>query len=183
MSTPYDTASLESVLADERITVTGLLFEVEAALLRRLDTELRAQVGMSAAFFEVLVRLGRSPRGRMRLTDLARQLSITTGGVTRLIDRIQEAGFIRRIADPEDRRSVFAEITPAGAAALRPAVTCQLESIQRYLVDPLDEKDYLALATSLRLLRDALIGDPGQNSRHRRGAPNSGRNAPATEPT
>jgi len=138
MSTPYDTApSLESVLADERITVTGLLFEVEAALLRRLDTELRAQVGMSAAFFEVLVRLGRSPRGRMRLADLARQLSITTGGVTRLIDRIQEAGFIRRVPDPEDRRSVFAEITPAGVAALRPAVACQLESIQRYLVDPL----------------------------------------------
>lgn len=171
MSAPSDTASLESVLADERITVTGLLFEVEAALLRRLDTELRAQVGMPATFFEVLVRLGRSPGGRMRLADLARQLSITTGGVTRLIDRIQEAGFIRRVPDPGDRRSVFAEITPAGTAALRPAVTSQLESIQRYLVDPLDEKDYLALATSLRLLRDALIGDPGQNSRRPAGRP------------
>lgn len=147
-------------LDDERITVVGLLFETQAALVRRLDTHLRAATGMSLATFEVLVRLGRSPHGRLRLAELGRQLSITTGGVTRLIDRVEAAGLLRRVPDPADRRAAFAQITGEGRAALDRAIEAHLPALQRHVVDPLDPAGYRALADSLRVLRDTLTGDP-----------------------
>lgn len=147
-------------LADDRITVAGLLFETEAALVRRLDGDLRAGAGMPLATFEVLVRLGRSPGGRLRLAELSRQLSITTGGVTRLIDRIEAAGLLRRVPDPADRRSAFAQITDQGTEALHRALAVHLRALQRDLVDPLDPVAYRSLADALRVLRDNLVGDP-----------------------
>ena len=87
-SSPREPApSLEPALADDEITIPGLLSGVQA--------EPRAQAGMPAAFVEVLIRLARSHGGRMHLIDVARQLSITTG-VTRPIDGIQNARQIRR---------------------------------------------------------------------------------------
>ncbi|MCY7343021.1 MAG: MarR family transcriptional regulator [Pseudonocardia sp.] len=156
---------LADLLADERITVVGLLFEAQTALVRRLDTALRADAGMPLATFEVLIRLARSPGGRLRLTELGHQLSITTGGVTRLIDRIESGGLTRRVPDPTDRRAAFAEITADGLGALHRATEVHLRSVQRDLVDALDPGDYRALATALRVLRDHVSGDPATRVR------------------
>lgn len=149
-----------ALLGDNRFTVMGLFFEAQSALERRLDHHLRAGTGMPLASFEVLIRLGRSPGGRMRQTEVVRQLSITTGGVTRLVDRIEGAGLLRRVPDPADRRATFVEITEAGRTALREALAVHIEALQADFVDPLSPEDYAALAQSLRVLRDHLVGDP-----------------------
>lgn len=160
------------LLDDERITVVGLFLESHAALVRRLDAHLRAETGMALATFEVLVRLGRSPLGRLRLTELGRQLSITTGGVTRLIDRIEAAGLLRRVPDPADRRAAFAQITEDGRDALERATEVHLGALQRYVVDPLEPGAYRSFGEAVRVLRDDLVGDPATRARpDRRPAP------------
>ena len=155
-------AAPEDPLDDERLTTAGLLVETEAALVRRLDARLRADAGMPLSVFEVLIRLGRSPHGRLRLSELSRQLSITTGGVTRLIDRVEASGLLQRVPDPEDRRARFAQITDSGREALLRASDVHLPVLQRHLVDPLEPADYRALAAALRVLRDHLTGDPAR---------------------
>jgi hypothetical protein len=97
-----DPSPESDILDDRRITAIGLLVEAETALVRVLDDELRQGVGMPLSTYETLIRLGRSPGRRLRQIELSRQLSLTTGGVTRLIDRLEAAGLVRRTSSPDD---------------------------------------------------------------------------------
>lgn len=150
----------QNVLADHRLTAIGLLVEAETALVRVLDEELRRDAGMALGTYEALIRLGRSPDRRLRQIELSRQLSLTTGGVTRMIDRLERAGLVRRTADATDRRASFAQLTEHGLAALQRATEVHLASLQRHFVDPLGADGIDALTVPLRRLRDALVGDP-----------------------
>ena len=64
------------------------------------------------------MRLARSPGRRLRMTDLAGQTSLSTSGVTRVVDRMDRDGLVRREACASDRRSSYAVITDAGLARL-----------------------------------------------------------------
>jgi DNA-binding MarR family transcriptional regulator len=56
--------------------------------------------------------------GPMTAGELGKKLSLTTGAVTNVIDRMEKAGFIRRLADPKDRRKVIIEMRPEKLAQL-----------------------------------------------------------------
>ncbi len=64
-----------------------------------LNCSLEQACGISGPFFEVLLRVGRSPGGRLNMSELAEQLGLTSGGTTRLVDRMVAAG-PRRSASP-----------------------------------------------------------------------------------
>ncbi len=57
--------------------------------------------------------------GGMTAGELAAEAGLTTGAVTGVIDRLERAGYLRRVADPGDRRKVLVEVTPAFYAAAR----------------------------------------------------------------
>lgn len=149
-------------LADHRLTAIGLLVEAETALVRVLDEELRRDGGMPLGTYETLIRLGRSPGRRLQQIELSRQLSLTTGGVTRMIDRLETAGLVRRVTSATDRRATYAELTDHGLDALHRATEVHLVSLQRHFVDPLGADGLDALIAPLRRLRDALVGDPAE---------------------
>jgi len=155
-----DPSTEPDLLDDPRITAIGLLVEAETAVVRVLDEELRREVGMPLSTYETLIRLGRSPDRQLRQVELSRQLSLTTGGVTRLIDRLETAGLVRRTSCPDDRRASYAQLTETGLEALRRATEVHLQSLQRHLVDPLGADGLAALIGPLRLLRDTHRGDP-----------------------
>src|SRR5262245_26430874 len=71
---------LMDALTDERLTLAGLLFETHAGLVAELGRHLEAESGLTNQWFEVLLRLARSPDGRLRMSDLARQVVITPSG-------------------------------------------------------------------------------------------------------
>ncbi len=157
---PTDPPPTPGVLADERLTAVGLLVEAQAALVRVLDAELRRDVGMPLSTYEALIRLGRSPGRRLRQVELSRQLSLTTGGITRMIDRLEAAGLVRRTTSAADRRASYAQLTELGLETLVCATEVHLVSLQRHLVDPLGAEGVAALTAPLRRLRDVLAGDP-----------------------
>ncbi|SNR67646.1 DNA-binding transcriptional regulator, MarR family [Blastococcus mobilis] len=64
------------------------------------------------------MRLGRSEDCRLTMGSLAEQISLTTGGVTRLIDRMESAGYVQRVPCPTDRRVSYAALTDTGRAKL-----------------------------------------------------------------
>ncbi len=155
-----DSSTKPDLLDDQRLTAIGLLVEAETALIRVLDEELRRDVGMPLSTYETLIRLGRSPDRRLRQVELSRQLSLTTGGVTRMIDRLEAAGLVRRTPCPGDRRASYAQLTEAGLDALRRATAVHLLSLQRHFVEPLGPDGLAALTAPLRLLRDTHLGEP-----------------------
>ena len=110
-----------SAADDALITTFGRLVEVQSRLERRLGADLEARCGLPHAWFEVLVRLARSENGQLTMGALAEQVTLTTGGVTRLVDRMDAAGYVERLPCPTDRRVAFAAITEAGRKKLSEA--------------------------------------------------------------
>jgi DNA-binding MarR family transcriptional regulator len=110
-----------SAADDALITTFGRLVEVEGRLERRLGADLEARCALPHAWFEVLVRLARSENGQLTMGALAEQVTLTTGGVTRLVDRMDAAGYVERLPCPTDRRVAFAAITETGRKKLAEA--------------------------------------------------------------
>lgn len=147
--------AVENLLDAQRLTLTGLLYEVMSGLDARLLPQL-AEHGMTDVEFGVLLRLARSPHQRLRMSDLTAQTSLTNSGITRVVDRLAREGLVRREASPTDRRSIYAVITEDGRCRLEAALPGHLELVSRWLVDPLSEADLVKLEKILRDLRDVL---------------------------
>lgn len=140
---------------DTLITAFGLLLEVQAALVSTLGKQLEAAHDLPLSWYEVLLRIARTPGGRLRVCDLANALALTTGGMTRLLDRIEAAGLVRRQADPNDRRSVHIVVTPAGRSRLKRATATHLSGLRDNLAAPLTAAELATLERVLRKLRAA----------------------------
>jgi DNA-binding MarR family transcriptional regulator len=89
-----------------------------AAVTDRVQRALAAADLPPLSWFEVLSAVKRSPTGRPRMSELADWLTLSRGGITKLVDRLQEAGYLERVSCAQDRRSLQAELTPAGEKIL-----------------------------------------------------------------
>jgi MarR family 2-MHQ and catechol resistance regulon transcriptional repressor len=143
-------------LSDHRITLAGLFFEAEAAL-RRATTPTFERHGISPQWFEALLRLARSDEHRLRMSDLAHAMtSITPSGLTRLVDRLEEEGLVRRERCPSDRRGAFAVITDEGMARVEAVLPDHLDDLQQWYVSRLEKDEMVRFEASLRAIRDAV---------------------------
>jgi DNA-binding MarR family transcriptional regulator len=145
----------DNLVNDERITAIGLLAEAYSGLAARFGAQF-AEHDLAAVEFEVLIRLGRSPRGRLRMTDLSAQTSLTTSGITRVIDRLDRAGLVRREACPTDRRSSYAVITATGRGKLDAILPGHLALIDEWFTGRLAPDQLTAVLDGLRVVRDAV---------------------------
>ena len=100
------------------------------------------------------------------MTDLARMLLFSSGGFTKLADRMEEAGLVRREPCPDDRRATYAVLTDEGRRMLDRALAVHLPGLQRYLCDPLDARQQRELEAVLRTLRSALAESGDEPRRH-----------------
>lgn len=103
------------------ITTFGRLVEAYSTLDQQLGRSLEEQAGIPHTWFEVLLRISRADAGRITMGALAQQVALTTGGITRLLDRMIAAGLVQRVPCPTDRRVHFAALTTQGRAKLEQA--------------------------------------------------------------
>src|SRR5947209_7172727 len=89
-----------------------------AAVTERVQKALAAADLPPLSWFEVLSAVKRSPTRRPRMSELAEWLTLSRGGITKLVDRLQEAGYLERVSCAQDRRSLQAALTPAGEKML-----------------------------------------------------------------
>lgn len=109
--------------ADDRLVTTfGRLLEAHSLLSRRAGRSLERECGIPHAWFEVLLRISRAEGGQVSMGSLAQQVALTSGGITRLLDRMIDAGLVRRVPCPTDRRVLFAALTDQGQAKLAQAL-------------------------------------------------------------
>lgn len=104
-----------------------------AAVTDRVQKALAAADLPPLSWFEVLAAVERSPDGRPRMSDLAEWLTLSRGGITKLVDRLQSAGYLKRVTCSEDRRALFASLTPAGRKLLDEMRAVYAEEVERYL--------------------------------------------------
>lgn len=97
------------------------LWRAQDVLTRTLDQEMQEERAISITEYLLLLTLRYAPEGRLLLGELAARVHLTKSGVTRLVDRMEDAGFVDRVPCPTDKRSTFAAINAAGRAELRRA--------------------------------------------------------------
>lgn len=125
-----------------------------------IDDFLQEQVGLSLSELELMIHVRSAKEGR-KMVDLSAKLRITKAGVTKMVDRLETQGFVRRELLPQDRRVRFIVLTPMGASALkntRPRLQAWLET--RFL-DPLSDNDLRAVNRAMLKIVDANgLADP-----------------------
>ncbi|HEY3734007.1 MAG TPA: MarR family transcriptional regulator [Streptosporangiaceae bacterium] len=141
------------VFDDPRLTAMGLLAETFAGLQAKIVPALAA-TGLSVTDFDVLIRLARSAGQRLRMTHLATQTALSTSGITRVVDRLEGRGLVRREICPADRRGAFAVLTDAGQEILAGVVQAHVRDIDRWFTGLLTPGQLDGLLGALRILRD-----------------------------
>lgn len=137
------------------LTTVGLFMEAHAGMAAAFERELEQQSSLSMQWFEVLIRLARTPGHRLRMTDLAAQTNLSASGLTRAVDRMEAAGLMVREACPTDRRSTYAVLTETGATRIRAAVPVHVTQVVRVLDSVFTPEELQAFGELARRLRDA----------------------------
>jgi DNA-binding MarR family transcriptional regulator len=119
---------------------------VYSSLIHELDSDLLAVNDLPLRSYEVLLLLEDAPERRLRMSDLSRSVLLSPSGVTRLVDRLEREGLVRRQRCPEDGRGYNAVLTDAGAERLHQARTTHLAGVHRLFLDRLSDDDLLQLA-------------------------------------
>jgi DNA-binding MarR family transcriptional regulator len=110
------TAGLELTEAGRAL---GLFLRSHRVLFEAVDRELRDQIGLSFALWDVLVALAHAPANRLRMIDVTKRMCVSKSNVTQLIDKLERAGLVRRESSSNDRRLIYATLTKEGLAAAR----------------------------------------------------------------
>jgi DNA-binding MarR family transcriptional regulator len=126
-------------------------FEIE--LWNAVDARLRNDFGLPLVLFEPMSVIERVPR--CRVYDIAAELGVTTGGTSKLVDRIEARGYCRRLPNPADRRSSLLELTPSGRQMLVEAGAAFDEELQRWLAAAVPERTLRQFGSTLARLRAA----------------------------
>lgn len=130
------------------------LYQASAVLRAELSRRLEAAADMTVLEQEVLWYLSNAIDRRMTMSELAARLLISRSGATRLVDRLERRGWVRRESLPDNRRVTYAVLTTDGAAAMRRAYPVVRSGRQELFGDRLTATDVADLRRILgKLLR------------------------------
>lgn len=150
------TINREALLDDANLTTGGLLVEAHAGMAAAAVQQLEGTHGLPAQWFEVLLRLVRSPGHRLRMSDLAAQTTLSASGLTRVVDRLVAQGLVERAACPSDRRGLFAVLTSDGEARILAALPGHVALLGAMLERAFSPAELVTFSTLMRQLRDAV---------------------------
>jgi DNA-binding MarR family transcriptional regulator len=131
--------------AEHELAAWRGMLEVYARVTRQLDAQLRAEHGLSASAYEVLMFLADAPENRMRMSDIAERVLLSRSGCTRLVDRLVELGYVTRCAAGTDGRGLYAELTDPGREKITVARATHREGVRRFFLGHLTTTDQIAL--------------------------------------
>lgn len=142
----------------ESVDLVGLFNEVirfETELWNVVDKRLRLVYDLPLTWFELMQVMNRTPR--CRVNDIVEALSITVGGTSKLVDRIEAAGLCQRQPDPEDKRSSLLELTAAGREKLTDATQTFREELEIRIGSTVSQRSLAQFAATVQKLRQGLL--------------------------
>jgi DNA-binding MarR family transcriptional regulator len=132
----------------ERLRSWRLYFESALALVDVLDEELEREAGIPLRWYDVLVQLEESPEG-IPMNALAERILLSKSGFTRVVDRMEEAGLVRRVRPEDDRRTILVVLTEAGAQTMEHARRFHRDGIERHFSQHLTDNEVKVLTRAL----------------------------------
>jgi DNA-binding MarR family transcriptional regulator len=150
------------------LATLGRLLRVAQLAEPLLATPLR-ELGLQPGWFDLLAALRRAGTPyELNPTELMRATMLSSGGMTKRLDRLAHAGLVERRPDPHDRRGTLVRLTSKGKATIDRAVGLHIQN-EAELLGGLTTTQRRALDQSLRALLAALEHDhPGARAPHGR---------------
>lgn len=121
------------------------VLQLQARTTERIARELEERTGLPASWYELMACLSGSETEGCRMNELADELLISRGGATKLVARLEEAGYVCRHTPSHDRRATYAHLTDAGRAAVDAAHPVQLELTRKYFGQYLSDAELTEL--------------------------------------
>lgn len=134
---------------EARLAAWRALLNAHAAAVGAIERDLAAAGAMPLTWYDVLVALAEAPGGRLRMHELAERIVLSRSGLTRLADRLEAAGYLRREPCPDDRRGTVAVLTVAGRAAQQDAWPAYARGIAARFARFLGPDEAAAVAAAL----------------------------------
>jgi DNA-binding MarR family transcriptional regulator len=129
-----------------------------ARLTDQLGRELREREGLPLTWYDVLVQLSEAEGHQLRMQQLADRVLLSKSGLTRLIDRMERAGYVARTPCEDDRRGTYATMTAEGYAVLVRTAPTHLGGVREHFADALDDDEAGTVAPVLQRMVDRLEG-------------------------
>lgn len=126
----------------------------------RVERQLQHCAGIPHAYYEILVRLSEAPERTLRMSELASTSLSSRSRLSHAVARMEEAGWIRRLPFPDDRRGALARLTDEGLARLEAAAPGHVEEVRAQLFDALSPEQVAALRDISDTLAAHLDRDP-----------------------
>jgi len=133
--------------------------KAHAMLTRQLDRDLRECCGMTLVIYDALVQLSEAPQRQLRISELADALVYSRSGLTRIVDKMEDAGHITRSRDESDRRSWIITLTSAGLSSLENAWRTHVQGVERHFASHLTRAQARTVTTSFRSVVSAMESD------------------------
>lgn len=151
--TPSDVERVDlAACGDPRVHTFGVVLEAMSRLGRLFDRSMREATGLSTTLFEGLLRIERSG-GEMSMGTLSEQVALTSGGATRLVDKLVAGGYVTRRQCAEDRRVQYVAITPEGRDVLAQSIEVHLRDLDEHFTGLMTEEERRTLVTVFERLR------------------------------
>jgi DNA-binding MarR family transcriptional regulator len=155
-------------LEPDQLSAYFALIEVTSLLRHAIEQQLREAGDLSYVQFQLLARLGDSPTGSHRMTDLADGVVYSRSGLTYQAGLLEKAGLVTRAPSADDERGITVSITEAGRARLAKVFPGHIEVVHHMLFEPLSQADVKALADVLGPLREHMRSAPPRSAAARR---------------
>ena len=123
-----------------------------AAITRELSVQLQREHGLTLNDYEVLLHLSHAEGAMLRRVDLAERVLLTASGITRLLEGLERAGFVRKETCASDARVSYAQLTDEGMSKLRAAAVTHLRGIDELFIGRYSGSELATLAELLSRL-------------------------------
>ena len=142
---------------DAQFAAWRALFTTQALITRELEEDLTRECGLSMVDYEVLLNLALAPGNRLRHQELVRCARLTKSGISRLVDRLEAAGWIANETCASDRRGAFAVLTAAGSRLQKRAAVVHLRGIEELFGSRLTDAQARQLEALMLSIRSGLV--------------------------
>ncbi len=143
-------------VTEHELSAWRIFIKTHAMIIEKIEQDLAEQKRVPLTTYDVLLALYEAPDRKLRLGDLNKKVVLSKSGLTRLVDRLEREGLIRREKSEEDRRGAYAALTEAGETELRRAWPVYARGIKQYFAAQLSEGDLQSLHTALETLNKAM---------------------------
>src|SRR3954463_15420745 len=130
-------ASMPTTDDDDALATWRAFLTAHARVTRAISRDLAEADLPDLSWYDLLWALYRAPERRLRVNELAREVVLSPTAMSRFVDRVEAAGYVRREPDPADRRALRVALTDDGIALLRRMWPVYQAGIERYFLEHL----------------------------------------------